>query len=813
MPVRHPWGKLSKDAPPSRWLPLETHCLDVAYAFRWLAVSPVVRNRLEVAGGRPLDGVDIDRLCVLAYMHDLGKLNAGFAGRLDPKARRIGHIAPVAALYRRSGAAGRIGAAMAASVGGWAPPAAMASILAAVFSHHGRPLDPTGATRTFALPDQAPHWEPSGGYSPEAALAPFMDAAFAAFPLARDAGAPLPDSPAFVHLLAGLLMLADWIGSSEDLHPLQPVTDPSRSRPAGFHEGMRERLRSVGIDAPAGDGSLSPEEAAGVPGLRPLQAAIPSATGRTVVAEAETASGKTEAALLHWRRLKELGLVDGLYFALPTRVAAVEIHARVKAFVERTMGPEAARAVVLAVPGYAEDRGLPSSVSPDEDGGAVRDDALWASERPKRYLAAQVAVGTIDQCLLGGIRAKHAHMRLSALSRSLLVVDEVHASDVYMGALTRRLLASHRRLGGYSLLLSATLGATARAGLLGLKAGPGLAEAVARPYPSLGWAEGGTETVVDPMAGVRRREGEERRVTLRAVPHLEDDGAVAASAIRHAEAGARVLVVRNTVLGAREVLRAIEASGKSSLLFDLEGVPAAHHGRYASSDRRRLDEAVKAAFGKGNATVGRILVGTQTLEQSLDIDADVLLTDLCPVDVLLQRIGRLHRHGHFARPDGYATPVAEVMVPDEPMAEVLRRPRRGLGRPAGGGAWASTRTSSPWRPRAAPSSTGRRGPSRTTAAGSWRAASTPRRGPRSWRRWPRRTRPGSGPTSTFRARGSPGAASPPTPASTWTARSSPGGIPCPPRRASATATAASRSPRASPGRSGAIRDSWSSRAG
>ena len=135
-----------------------------------------------------------------------------------------------------------------------------------------------------------------------------------------------------------------------------------------------------------------------------------------------------------------------------------------------------------------------------------------------------------------------------------------------------------------------------------------------------------------------------------------------------ARAGAKVLIVRNTVSFAVRTQQALEeraAPGEQHLLFGIDGVLTLHHGRFAAEDRRRLDAAVEEQIGKCRGPGGRVIVGTQTLEQSLDIDADLLITDLCPMDVLLQRIGRLHRHARDGRPTDYRSPACLVLMPDD----------------------------------------------------------------------------------------------------------------------------------------------------
>ena len=164
----------------------------------------------------------------------------------------------------------------------------------------------------------------------------------------------------------------------------------------------------------------------------------------------------------------EAELVDGIYFALPTRSAATQIHDRVRRFVDSAF-PEGHRPdVFLAVPGYSHEADDENSTLQDYPvwwDQALDDDIhgrRWAAERPKRYLAAQIAVGTVDQAMLAALKVRHSHMRAACLARNLLVVDEVHASDTYMGTILRALLEAHLGAGGHAVLTSATLGSIAR---------------------------------------------------------------------------------------------------------------------------------------------------------------------------------------------------------------------------------------------------------------------------------------------------------------------------------------------------------------
>ena len=163
-----------------------------------------------------------------------------------------------------------------------------------------------------------------------------------------------------------------------------------------------------------------------------------------------------------------------------------------------------------------------------------------------------------------------------------------------------------------------------------------------------------------------------KSVTMRLCSNMAAEVA-AMLALAAAQSGARVLVIRNTVKAAVDTWTAVREAGGETLLLNLRNGPALHHGRFSPEDRRLLDGAVEVALSpKVRLSGGVIVIGTQTLEQSLDIDADVLVTDLCPVDVLLQRIGRLHRHSALPRPSGFEMPTCYVMTPEEGLARLLK---------------------------------------------------------------------------------------------------------------------------------------------
>ena len=248
-----------------------------------------------------------------------------------------------------------------------------------------------------------------------------------------------------------------------------------------------------------------------------------------------------------------------------------------------------------------------------------------------------------------------------------------------MTELLRALLRDHLAVGGHALLMSATLGAAARIALTEQRTRgetPPVAAMEAVPYPALTLARyGSSETL-----GLAET-GDTKAVSVCAEPILGNSGRIAALALAAVDQGAKVLVVSNTVGEAQAVFQEVLEQGGSALALQAAGGPALHHSRFAAEDRVLLDRAVERALGKGRAGGGIIVVGTQTLEQSLDIDADLLVSDLCPVDVLLQRIGRLHRHRESERAPEFAEPRCIVLVPEEGLAAGLDGAlrRHGLG--------------------------------------------------------------------------------------------------------------------------------------
>jgi CRISPR-associated endonuclease/helicase Cas3 len=663
------WGKLRRDHDGTRvleWHPLLDHCADVAAVVEALLRLPVWRERLTRLAARTLTETSLARLCVLAALHDIGKFNLGFQAKGRPElGTTAGHVREaLGALFRRPGPFSCLD-----ELAAWGD--GTTELLVSVLCHHGRPYNADVFADSLW---QTSWWTPRAGLDPRAGVENLFLRCRRWFPTAFEADGPtLPDAAAFSHAFAGLVMLADWLGSDTRFFPFSE--SEADDRIAFARVKAREAVKAMALDFPLGDrtdsSNRNPFARIAPKSYFPRSAqtatlALPhDLLGSITILEAETGSGKTEAALARFVSLFEAGLVDGLYFALPTRSAATQMHRRVHQAAQRAFATPPA--VVLAVPGYLRvddvaGTKLPSFevLWPDEDRFRFR---AWAAENPKRYLAGCIVVGTIDQVLLSSLMVRHAHLRATALLRHLLVVDEVHASDAYMGRILEEVLARHHAAGGHAILLSATLGSEARARLLHAGTNvlpPAFYDAKAAPYPLITHRAETERTVHVSHDGIGRM------IELAVRPLLEQPHKLAEEALAAGARGAKVLVIRNTVNDCRSTQVAIEelidANTVPDVLFTCAGVRAPHHALYARADRQALDIALEQRIGKERPDGGCVVVATQTVQQSLDLDADVLFSDLCPADVLLQRLGRLHRHAR-ARLERFRQARAFIVVP------------------------------------------------------------------------------------------------------------------------------------------------------
>lgn len=682
------------------WHPLLAHSADVAAVTEALLTRTILRKRLAtLVGWDDLDDVHVARLSALAAIHDAGKVNHGFQNIAFEGAQpRNGHVKPIVAVLEGSQHIERILYALGVQemiVGEWFPDIkTLKAFLRATWGHHGEPISPRSQTFNIDL------WEGGASPTPIEELEELARYAKQWFPEAFEREArPFSRKAPLQHAFNGVLTMADWIGSddenffefADDLEK-DPMSTAKRQACSTVEDLFLDASKTRALPpADIGFEHVLPEHEPH--GIQEKVRNLPvHKSGSLTVLESDTGSGKTEAAVARFFRLfqkEEPALVDGMYFAVPTRSAAQQLHGRIKKIRDQVFEdiPKDQRPpVVQAVPGYIKADEAEGRTEDDEGTPLPRFEVLWpddmpktrgwAAENPKRYLTGAIVVGTIDQVLLSALRVNHAHMRAAALLRHFLVVDEVHASDTYMTHMLDQVLDQHMKAGGHALLMSATLGASARVRFTtnGKQKPPPPEKAETEDYPLVTHVDA---TRTDPESCHASSGGKPKLVKPEERKIAGTPEKIARLAIAKAQRGARVLVIRNTVDDCINTQRKLEdaAEGDEELLFGIwsadgnEFVPAPHHSRFASADRRLLDTALEDAIGKGSEREeGIVVVATQTVEQSLDIDADLLITDLCPMDVLLQRIGRLHRHStkqsKRKRPEGFETARCIILTPE-----------------------------------------------------------------------------------------------------------------------------------------------------
>lgn len=463
------------------------------------------------------------------------------------------------------------------------------------------------------------------------------------------------------HAVAGLTVLADWIGSNQRwFRYARP--DPDLE---AYWRSAQDKANAAVTDA-----GLLPETVGARIGYDRLigESAVPtpmqtwaSEVGlpkgpALFLIEDETGSGKTEAALMLAHRLMASGAAEGVYIALPTMATANAMFDRLGVAVRHLFGASSCPSVALthsagklhesfrdALP-LAEHREKPYAATEglQDASGETASTACseWIASDRRRAFLAHAGAGTIDQALLSVLPSRHQSLRLLGLMRRVLILDEVHAFDAYMQQEMAALLEFHAGLGGSAILLSATLPLHIRERLTRAFA-KGLGPDI-RPVPHSSDYPLATVCArsVGMSAKVKSQQGRARRLPVRFLRSPEEGVREVEQA---AADGKAVLYVRNTVDDALGTYTELRERGLGALLF---------HSRFALTDRLGVEREITRRFGKWSKASdrrGQILVATQVVEQSLDLDFDAMVTDLAPIDLLVQRAGRLWRHRREVR--------------------------------------------------------------------------------------------------------------------------------------------------------------------
>ena len=453
--------------------------------------------------------------------------------------------------------------------------------------------------------------------------------------------------------LAGLTVFSDWLGSNVKFFPYNTRVMPLSNYWQAAQEKATKAIAEVGMlkNKPSTllDITNLVKENHKIT-MTPLQKLAYqqniSPSPHLFILEDVTGAGKTEAAVLLAHKLMRGGQGSGIYFALPTMATANAMYARMRVIYQQMFDTSAYPSLVLAHGSRDMAKEFQQSIVPDNSSleAYYADNELaasahcnaWLADNKKKALLADVGVGTIDQALLAILPSHHQSLRLLGLMHKILIVDEVHACDSYMHELLKALLHAHAVAGGSAILLSATLPQQQRQELLNSFAKGRKWDEIKVSndnYPLLTClsANNFSETAVATRAEVKRNV---------AVQFLAEEQAVYSLLNETAKRGQCACWIRNTVRDA------VTAYQKIRELYPEVQVEL-FHARFALSDRLNIETQVIERFGKESCyatRTGRVLIATQVVEQSLDLDFDTLITDLAPIDLIIQRAGRLRRH-------------------------------------------------------------------------------------------------------------------------------------------------------------------------
>lgn len=657
------WAKLGQHSWPETYHPVVCHLLDVGYVTQQLW-RRCLRSRVKQAIADRL-GLSVDGAGAWAAFwtaaHDIGKGTPCFqfrdnSAKLKTSLVSSGFDSPAGNEHHAKTGTKVLFDALKAGGERWPaiPEVVARNVAVAVGGHHG--TFPTGWDELNSV---------LGNDRWAAARCKLLHHLAEAFGITTRTPAPtdvVSDQSVWM-LLAGLTAVADWIGSNEEFFPWAGSPTPlDLDEYAAESERRAERaLVRVGW----GNRSLAAGDPRGfvastdISHPRPLQEqVIPLAEGishpKLFLIEAPMGEGKTEAAWYVadcWDRAGGAGT----YVALPTMATSNQMFDRVRRFLELAGG---GNLMLLHGKAALNDqfdklKFAARLYDPDDTSGVVAE--AWFANDKKQAMLAPFGVGTIDQALLSVLQTRHGFVRLFGLAGKCVILDEVHAYDAYMTTLLERLLRWLAALGCPVVLLSATLPAEKREKLLAAYSGNPVTPKRFDTRED-GWGEYPrlvTVGVGEEVAEVRTFAADPTRDKKIRLYWVEDDDLARVIKDRLANGGC-VAVIRNTVGLAQDTYRRLKAAlapdGVAVELF---------HARFPFGRRKQIEEDVLEKYGKGpdgkpdnpKRPTKAVLVATQVIEQSLDLDFDVMYTDVAPVDLVLQRAGRLHRHERGDRAD------------------------------------------------------------------------------------------------------------------------------------------------------------------
>ena len=625
------------------WLPLWIHSRDTAEVMRRLAMhwlSDGARAALE------LEEATLSKTAYfLGAVHDIGKATVLFQSTItqrlpearDRLARRC--VLPDSFVYPRVTPHARASEAILLQLG---CPKGIASIVGA---HHGKPQENSSEYIDENIESYKNNYYGKGEKDLWFSLwKQMVEQHLRAAGFASLEDLPVLSIPQEL-LLTGMLIMADWIASNTSFFPLLSVEDLGSEAlyPKRFVSGWKR----IHLPDPWQTPSYIPMDKDSFQnrfGFSPnevqqavLDVAASMETPGLLILEAQMGVGKTEAALAAAETFAAKWGAGGLFFGLPTQATANGIFGRLTTWAQ-TQSEDTVHSIRLAH-GMAElnedyrelfpGRALVEKDIPEE-GVYVHP---WFQGH-KQALLADFVIGTVDQLLLVALKQRHLMLRHLGVAGKVVVIDEVHACDAYMDTYLDRALSWLGRYHVPVILLSATLPAQRRGELVAAYLGAKTVERELfsnRGYPLLTWSSGTAVQQRVVALSTKQRQVALHTATEDALPHLLEDAL--------AEGGCAGIIV-NTVKKAQALARQLQERMKDFQVF-------LFHAQFLMPDRAERERILLERLGKRSTAAERdklIVVGTQVLEQSLDIDFDFLVTELCPMDLLLQRIGREHRH-------------------------------------------------------------------------------------------------------------------------------------------------------------------------
>lgn len=672
------WAKSPAFSRAGGWQPLLLHMLDVAAsADAVLAREPeATRKQMGEILGMEWDAAR-PWLLLLIAAHDLGKACPSFQAKWPERPPIEGLRLPLRIDKRvNHGFVGQLVLEGLLGELGW--PADLAELVAdAVACHHG-----SRASATSDKPDAARQIYVGRGDRPAAVRSDWESARRELFGSLHGVFQPLgaPDKPTLsgpeFMLLAGLTSFADWIGSNEEWFPLgrpHDCCDPSLW--FDKRRGAAERALDALGWAPRTPLSSVSQSFEGIFKCppRPLQQAVAdvlaelSAPG-VILVEAPMGEGKTEAAFYGHLELQRRFGHRGLYVALPTKATGNAMYGRTLKFLNSQAAGRTLDFQLLHGGKWLNADFKPVHLTEIHDsmtGGEVRA-SEWFTDK-KRALLSEYGVGTVDQALLPILPVRHNFVRLWGLANRVVVLDEIHAYDEYTGTLLVDLLRWLLALGSSVMLLSATLSPSIRRRLA--QALEARLPEEEEPYPRLSVFSTGQPVI---QRHFEAAPGRRHRVRLQGI--AADTVGFQTALAEHLPGAGLALALVNTVQRAQELYRQFPegtllirdgerigkrlGDGTEVLLF---------HARFPADRRQVREEHALETFGEKSERRGRkVLIATQVAEQSLDLDFDLIATDLAPIDLVLQRAGRLWRHRRDDRPLPTPTLLVAGLVGEEP---------------------------------------------------------------------------------------------------------------------------------------------------